>query len=210
MTDQVHLPKAPYPRQLTKKETLDSLSHWQSSVRNYFRRSPQYADFFKRATTWDYSQNNYGFNTPNAEDKADNLESMLDTIASFLPGPYISHQITKGSKSMQDVWKFIWDHYGVTPTQSSLLDYDGLHHVKSERYIDLFDKMVYHQMNHLCKVGTNGGSHGICTKDDPLTLSHKNLIAYTWLKEIDPKLIFSKRTSRTWIYRKVILSKLLG
>ena len=33
-------PKVPYPRQLTKKESLDSLSHWQTSVRNYFRRFP--------------------------------------------------------------------------------------------------------------------------------------------------------------------------
>ena len=84
-------PKVPYPRQLTKKETLDSLSHWQTSVKNYFKRFPYYAQYFKRTCTWTKANDNYGFTGNNAAEKADNLETLLDTLAGFLPGPYITH-----------------------------------------------------------------------------------------------------------------------
>ena len=149
-------PKVPYPRQLTKRETLDSLSHWQTSVRNYFRRFPEYCDFFKRSISWSPNSENYGFSGESAADHADNLEALLDTLATFMPGPYITHQITKSSKCIQDVWNSIWDHYGVKPTSSSFLDYDNLKMEKDERYIDLYDKLIYHSMNHLCQAGTDG------------------------------------------------------
>ena len=96
MSEHRQVPKVPYPRQLTKKETLDSLSHWQTSVKNYFRRFPDSAEYFKRNSSWTQAEN-YGFVDPGANDKADNLEALLDTIASFLPGPYITHKITKTS-----------------------------------------------------------------------------------------------------------------
>ncbi len=92
--------KVPYPRQLQKKETLDSLSHWKSSVRNYFRRSSQYSFFFQRQARWNHSALNFGLTGEDAEKKADDLECLLDTLASFLPGPYITHQITTNSTSM--------------------------------------------------------------------------------------------------------------
>ena len=188
--------KLPYPRQLTKTETLDSLSHWVSCVRNYFRRSPQFQIFFKRTTAWDCSKQNYGFSTPNAEDEADNLEALLDTISSFLPGPYITNQITKNTVNIQSVWDIIWDHYGVKPSQSSFFDYVKISRSSDERYIDLYDKMIYHTQNHLCKEGTNGGVHagGTLKKDDELTLSHRNSIALDWLKKIDTRLVSIVKT----------------
>ena len=107
MSEHRQVPKVPYPRQLTKKETLDSLSHWQTSVKNYFRRFPDSAEFFKRNSSWTQAEN-YGFVDPGANDKADNLEALLDTIASFLPGPYITHKITKTSTSIASVWDIIF------------------------------------------------------------------------------------------------------
>ena len=92
--------KIPYPRQLTKNETLDSLSHWQSGVRNYFRRSPQFQEFFRRNSKWDCTLDNYGLTGDNVLDRADNLESLLDTLSSFLPGPFITHKITKSTTSI--------------------------------------------------------------------------------------------------------------
>lgn len=182
-------PKVPYPRQLTKKETLDSLSHWQTSVKNYFRRFDEYAIFFKRASTWTQGQN-YGFTGEGSEDKADCLDSLLDTIASFLPGPYITHQITKTSTSMQLVWDIIWDHYGVKPSFSSFLDHDLFKYDKEERYIDFYDRIIYHSMNHLCLKDTAGGpsAGGTLAANDVLTLSHRNLIVLDWLRRINPSL----------------------
>ena len=197
MTDpNTSIPKSPYPRQLTKKEDLDSLSHWQTTVRNYFRRSPLYSEFFKRSSVWNPQLTNYGFTNqpqstdPNdAETRADNLEALLDTIAGFLPGPYITHQITKLSTSMNSVWDIIWDHYGAKPTQASFLDFADLAHVPGDRYIDLYDKMVYHNLNHLCQEGTKLDHSKKLEANDPLTTSHKNLIALNWLQKINPKLI---------------------
>ena len=185
-------PKVPYPRQLTKHETLDSLSHWVTSVRNYFRRFPDYAEFFKRTCSWSHSTN-YGFTGSDAPDKADNLEALLDTVASFLPGPYITHQITKTATSTQSVFDIIFDHYGVKPSPSSFLDYDSIKMEKDDRYIDFYDKLVYHSINHLCTKGTDGGptAGGELKVDDSLTLSHRNHIALDWLRRIDPSLIKS-------------------
>ena len=183
--------KIPYPRQLTKAETLDSLSHWQSSVRNYFRRSPHFQEFFKRTSRWNCTANNYGFTGEDAEDRSDNLESLLDTISSFLPGPYITHQITKTTTNILGVWDVIWDHYGVKPSQFSILDYMDITMSKDDRPIDFYDKLIYHAMNHLCTTGTDGGNHGggTLTADDVLTLSHRNHIAMDWLHRINPKLL---------------------
>ena len=183
--------KIPYPRQLTKSESLDSLSHWQSSVRNYFRRSPHFQEFFKRASRWNCNAANYGFTGDDADDRSDNLESLLDTISSFLPGPYITHQITKSTTTIQSVWDIIWDHYGVKPSQFSILDYMDITMSKDDRPIDLYDKLIYHSMNHLCTSGTNGGTHGggVLAADDVLTLCHRNHIAMDWLNRINPKLL---------------------
>ena len=184
-------PKVPYPRQLTKKETLDSLSHWQTSVKNYFKRFPYYAQYFKRTCTWTKSNDNYGFTGNEAAEKADNLETLLDTLAGFLPGPYITHKITSTSTSIQSVWDIIFTHYGVQPSASSFLDYDDIKISKDDRYIDLYDKLIYHTVNHLCQAGTQGGtdSGGTLTVADTLTLSHRNHIAMDWLRRIDPSLV---------------------
>ena len=183
--------KIPYPRQLTKTETLDSLSHWQSSVRNYFRRSKQFQEFFRRTTTWDCTADNYGLEGDDTLDRADNLESLLDTLASFLPGPYITHKITKTSTNISSVWDIIWEHYDVKPSQATFLDYNELSMSSDDRPIDLYDKMIYHAINHLCPVGTDGGAHagGVLTQADKLTLSHCNLVALNWLNKVNPKLV---------------------
>ena len=92
--------KVPFPRQLTSSETLDTLTHWKSHVRNYFRRDDGMKEFFARTATWDPSRTNYGFVGDDAATKADNLESLLDTIAGFMPGPYLTNQITGQTNSI--------------------------------------------------------------------------------------------------------------
>ena len=183
--------KIPYPRQLTKNETLDSLSHWQTSVRNYFRRSTQFQEFFRRTAKWDCSAENYGLTGDNVEDRADNLESLLDTLSSFLPGPYITHKITKTTTSIASVWNIIWDHYDVTPSQSTFLDFYEISMSSDDRPMDLYDKMIYHALNHLCPAGTDGGEQGGGKLEvaDVLTLSHRNLIALNWLHRLHPGLV---------------------
>ena len=136
--------KVPYPRQLTANETLDTLTHWKSHVRNYFRRDESLKQFFARAATWDPALDNYGFEGEDADTKADSLEGLLDTIAGFMPGPYLTAKITKQTKCMQDVFTVIWDHYDVQPNSSTFLEFADFTLFKDERYIDLYYRMTYH------------------------------------------------------------------
>jgi len=103
----------------------------------HFRRTLQYAQFFRRNAKWDPSKANYGFEGEESDVLADDLECLLDTIASFMPGPYITHQITKMTINMQSVWDVIWNHYGVKPTQLTSLDFMSLKMESDDRYIDL-------------------------------------------------------------------------
>ena len=111
--------KVPYPRPLTATETLDTLTHWKCHVRNYFRRDDNLKGFFAREQTWDPALDNYGFQGDDAMLKADSLEGLLDTITGFMPGPYLTARITTQTKSMNDVFDIIWQHYDVQPNPAT-------------------------------------------------------------------------------------------
>ena len=113
--------KVPTPRQLTAHETLDTLAHWKSHVRNYIKQTDDYKFVFLRSTTWDASIVNYGFTGDEAEHKADCVESVLDTLVGFMPGPFLTADITLNSKCMEDVFKVIWDHYEADPSPLTFL-----------------------------------------------------------------------------------------
>ena len=108
--------KVPFPRQLNARETLDTLTHWKTGVRNYFRSDDRFAPFVARTKKWDPSKPNFGFVGDEAEIQADHLECMLDTIAGFLPTHYITRRITQSTTCMDDVFKVIWKYYKVDPT----------------------------------------------------------------------------------------------
>ena len=180
--------KVPYPRQLTSNETLDTLTHWRSHVRNYFRRDEGMKVFFARNATWNSNSTNYGFTGENALTKADSLESLLDTIAGFMPGPYLTNQITKYSKNIDDVFKLIWKHYDVDPTPSTFLDFDNLCLDKEERYIDLYYRMVYHSEQHLLGEGSQVEGEVIAATET-LSHSHRNLLALNWLQKVNKNLV---------------------
>ena len=180
--------KVPYPRQLQPNETLDSLTHWKSHVRNYFRRDDNLKAFFQRDCTWVCDRDNYGFRGEDAARKADYLEGLLDTIAGFMPGPYLTAQITKYTTSMIDVFKVIWTHYDVDPSPSTFLDFDLLSLEPAERYIDLYYRMQYHAEQHLVPRGATVNGVQVA-QADTLTHSHKNMIALNWLKSLDKNLV---------------------
>ena len=77
-------------------------------MRNYFRRDEKLKVFFARGTTWSQTLDNYGFQGEDRTEKADSLEGLLDTIAGFMPGPYLTARITKQTTSMGSVFDVIW------------------------------------------------------------------------------------------------------
>ena len=109
----------PPPRMLTEKESLQSLNHWKTAFRTYYRRDSYYKCFLLPAAVWNPDVDNYeqaadmdGANVVRtAADKAGDLEDFLNTLAGYLPFPYLTEKIVKGSKNLQDVWDTIYDHY---------------------------------------------------------------------------------------------------
>ena len=181
--------KLPHPRVLNKNETLDSLTQWKRHVRNYYRRDSNYKEFFSRVTTWDPLAENYGFEGDDKLERADNLEALLDAIAGYIPGPYVAEEITQQSRSIKDVFDFIWDHYDVNPTPSTFLDFNNISLEKEERYIDLYKRMLFHATQHVVPAGTKLETPGVTVAaTEPVTHSHKNLIALWWMNKINPKL----------------------
>lgn len=157
-------------------------------MRNYFRRDESLKQFFARAATWDPALDNYGFEGEDADTKADSLEGLLDTIAGFMPGPYLTAKITKQTKCMQDVFTVIWDHYDVQPNSSTFLEFADFTLFKDERYIDLYYRMTYHAEMHLVTAGTMVEGKNV-DQDEKLTHSHRNLIALHWLMALSPDLV---------------------
>ena len=98
MTDSNVLVRCPPPRPLSQKETLDSLNHWKTLFRNYFRRDSIYKQFLATNFTWDPSQANYGLatvGTDTAEARKENLEDFLYTLAGFLPHSYLTTRLSR-------------------------------------------------------------------------------------------------------------------
>ena len=89
-------PRAVAPRRLEQKESLQSLNHWRSVFRNYYRRCQYYGLFLLPTTTWDNSQNR-GFTEDETtglkrdiQTLAADLNGFLDCIGCYLPFDYVS------------------------------------------------------------------------------------------------------------------------
>ena len=120
------------PRILTLTETLHSLNHWKTSFRTYYRRDSYFKAFLLPNATWSNSaEAHYGQvadingNTTvrTAADKGEDLRDFLNTLAGYLPFPYLTEKIVDGSIILQTVWDTIYEHYGINVTSESLLDY---------------------------------------------------------------------------------------
>ena len=53
--------KFPPPRPLTKKETLDTLDHWRSQFRTFFKRDDTFRPFLSTSFNWDLEKPKFGF-----------------------------------------------------------------------------------------------------------------------------------------------------
>ena len=188
----------PPPRMLTEKETLQSLNHWKTSFRTYYRRDSFYKVFLLPGAVWDPTAADYGQAADvNAEgevirtaaDKAGDLDDFLNTLAGYLPFPYLTEKIVKGSTNLQNVWDSIYDHYGVNVSSESLLDYVALKQNSGETYRQFYDRLLSHARLHLPRGnitvdGVNSGANG-----EQLTISLMNFVAMDWLHKINPRLV---------------------
>ena len=92
MAHQLQSVRNPPPRMLTTNKTLHSLNHWRTSFRTYHRR-----DGYFKATWSNSALNQYGQTADmngtviirTAADKGEDLQDFLNTLAGYLPFPYL-------------------------------------------------------------------------------------------------------------------------
>ena len=109
--------KIPQLRTLNKIETLDTLTQWKTTVRNFYRRDDQYKFFLLRTTVWNPTVDNYGFQAETvglqraAPEIKEDLEVFLNLISGFLPFSFLRERLEKNTTSMKDVWNLIFEVY---------------------------------------------------------------------------------------------------
>ena len=182
---------------LTSTETLYSLNHWKTSFRTYYRRDTFYKGFLLPDATWDPHQVNYGqtADTQNqqvvrsAQDKCEDLKDFLHTLVGYLPFPYLTEKIVKGSTNLNEVWEVIYDHYGLSVTGETLLDFTSMAQLQGESYRQFYDRLLSHARLHLPRPnitidGVTTGANG-----EGMTIALMNFVAMFWLQKINPVLI---------------------
>ena len=92
-------PKTLQPRRLEQQESLQSLNHWRSLFRNFYRRCPYYGIFLLPTTSWDSSANmdfqepeTTGLKCDTATLAAD-LEGLLDCVGSYCLFDYVGEKL---------------------------------------------------------------------------------------------------------------------
>ena len=188
-------PRALAPRRLEQKESLQSLNHWRSVFRNYYRRCQYYGIFLLPTTTWDNTENR-GFTTAettglkrNVQTLAADLAGFLDCIGSYLPFDYVSEKLQAESSSIQSVWDLIYELYDAEISTSNFLDYGMMQKLPDETYRSFYNRLVGFIRQHLPKevmevegvIVPRGGEH--------LTVALLDTVAMHWLLCIDKRLL---------------------
>ena len=193
--------KFPPPRPLTRKETLDTLDHWRSQFRTFFKRDKTFYPFLSTSLKWDPLQTNFGFtNVTNGEgdvyeasDRAEDFTDLLNVLSGFLPHSYLTARISQDTKCWQDVWDIIYQHYNCKISSDTLLDFENLKKESDENYLQYYERLLQHTRLHLAPANAEVGTL-INNKMDCLTISLMNMVAMNWLRKIDPNLIQIIRT----------------
>ena len=172
-----------------ENETYDSLKHWQSHFRNYFRRDECYSVFLN--AEWDYSEDDYGpepiDNDPLRID-ASRLTADLDNFLHIIAG-YLTTRIVEDTTSINDVWKVFAEIYNCEITSETLLDFASFKRLENEGYRQLFERMVDHVRRHLAGPNVRVASLSTGARGDTMSISLMNVIAVHWLNVINPQLI---------------------
>ena len=186
--------KLPPPRQLTQSESLDSLDHWKSIFRNYFRRDSVFKQFLN--TKWDPAAPKYGLAEKDgmtAEERKDALVDFLSNLAGFLPHSYLTSKLLENTKSLEDCWNVIAEHYNVQVTSETLLDFESIKKEPAENYRQFFERLLQHAKLHLAPAGATVDNIKN-TEDDKMSISIMNFVALQWLRKSNNDLIHIVKT----------------
>ena len=151
--------RTPPPRPLGASETLESLTHWKTTFRTFFKRDETYKPFIRDTAKWDSAAANYAQQEEatglkrSAADMKEDLVDLLNTLSGFLPHSYLTDKILKATKNWIDVWNVIHDHYGVQVTSETLLDFESLQKQTGETHRQFYERLLQHVRQHLAPAG---------------------------------------------------------
>ena len=196
--------KFPPPRPLTKKETLDSLDHWKSQFRTFFKRDDTFRPFLSTSFKWDPEKPNFGLSDDpptdpegvsayQAAEKCEDFTDLLNVLSGFLPNSYLTARITKDTTCWKEVWDLIYQHYECKISSDTFLDFESLRKESDENHLQYYERLLQHARLHLAPAGAEVGTFKN-KEEDTLTISMMNMIALNWLRKIDPNLIDIVRT----------------
>ena len=131
--------KFPPPRPLTKKETLESLDHWKTQFRTFFKRDDTFRPFLNTTFTWHQDKKHFGFTdgkdgVPSAAQQYEDFTDFLNVLSGFLPHFYLTTRIAKDTSCWDDVWDLIYQHYNCKVSGDTLLDFEALRKESDENY----------------------------------------------------------------------------
>ena len=159
--------KAPLPRQLTEKETFESLKHWFANHKNYYRRDALYEIFMEPDFTWNPTAANFGLQAETtgrrrtaARLKAD-LIILLEITCGFLPHSYVTERVLNECTSWEDVKRVFQDIYGLELSSESFLELTKIKRLPSETPRQFFERLDDYVNQH--KTGPNVTVHGVAT-----------------------------------------------
>ena len=187
--------KIPPPRQLNSKESLQSLEQWYRTFRQYYKRDSNFKIFTIPTTVWNPHVANFGFTVETSglkrspEELKEDCVDFLHALAGYMPYGYLTEKFISSVTSLKEAFDVICEHYGVSPSQESLLDFLLIQKDAGESYRQYFERMLAFARQHLTKpnVEVDGTKSG--TTGDFLTISHMNFIVLLWLNNINPNLV---------------------
>ena len=191
--------RTPPPRPLGAHETLESLSHWQTTFKSFYKKDDSYKIFFKKDQKWNYLRQNYDLQDETdggkrtASELAEDLADLLNTLAGYLPHSYLTDKILKSSSGWADVWRIIHDHYNVQVTSETLLDFESLHKLSEETHRQFYERLLQHAKQHLAPAHVKV-ENITNSQPDTMSISLMNFVALQWLRKVDPTLIAIVKT----------------
>ena len=175
--------RTPPPRQLTANETLETLTHWKTAFRTFYKKDETYKLFFRKNYKWDQSKENFdlkdekdgdGVVLRKAEDLSEDLEDLLNTLAGYLPHSYLTDKILKETRNFDDIWRIIHDHYNVKVTSESLLDFESLHKKSEETHRQFYERLLQHTKQHLAPKNVKVENFTTTEDETNVSLSHEH------------------------------------
>ena len=188
------VPKALAPRRLDQKETLNSLNHWRTVFRNYYRRCSFYGVFLLPTTTWNNSATR-GLTAETTGLQRDvptliaDLDGFLDCVASFLPFDYIAEKLKQESTDIASVWSIIYEVYDAELTTTNFLDYGSMTRLENETYRSFYNRLVGFVRQHLPQETVTSEGVSCPAQGEQLSIGLLDAIAIHWLLSINPKLL---------------------